>query len=154
MLRLIIYIIKYRLRSIGSRTKTTGHFWWCYKLLFYVLFSLLLCCIISISLYPYTKLCLIRLIYGPLWYEFTIIKNISIYELAFLFFWLLAFWKFITSKISSKLLLKLLPIVLLNKIVYVQIAHSNALNSFMNKRDLWLKYNLLLIILHSLHRLL
>lgn len=133
MLRLIIYIIKYRLRSIGSRTKTTGHFWWCYKLLFYVLFSLLLGCTISVSLYPYTKLCLIRLIYGALWYEFTIIKNIPIYELAFLFL-IISMLKFIISKISYKLLLKL-PIALLNKIVYVQIAHSNALNSFMNKRE-------------------
>ena len=68
-------------------------------------------------------------------------------------FLIISMLKFITSKISSKLLLKL-PIASLNKIVYVQIAHSNALNSFMNKRDLWLKYNLLLIILHSLHRLL
>jgi hypothetical protein len=81
---------------------------------------------------------------GALWYEFTIIKNISIYELAFLFL-LISMLKLITSKISSKLLLKL-PIALLNKIVYVQFVHSNALNSFMNKRDLWIKYNLLLII--------
>jgi hypothetical protein len=79
-----------------------------------------------------------------LWFEFTTIKNISIYELAFLFL-IISILEWITGKISSKLFLKL-PIALLNNLVYVEIAHSDALNSFMSKRALGQKYILLLII--------
>ena len=132
MLKLILYIIKYRLRSIGSRTWPQDIFddvisyYFTFFSAFYRLHH------ISIRLYPYSKLCLIWLIYESTLVQiyhheehFNIWTGFTFFDYSML--------ELITTNISSKLFLKM-PIGLLNKIVYVQTAHSVALNRFMNKR--------------------
>ena len=131
MLKLILYIIKYRLRSIGSRT-------WPQEIFddvisyYFTFFSAFYRVHHIHQLISYSKLCLIWLIYESTLVQiyhheehFNIWTGFSFFDYSML--------ELITTNISSKLFLKM-PIGLLNKIVYVQTAHSVALNRFMNKR--------------------